>query len=99
SEIELNMKITMTEGNLGRKIDENSSKLSNVERTLAELLKAQKEQNKTNKALTHFLGKLRRCRKSERSASGLSRSKKGKVRGAGGSEFKEMLCSVPRMHS
>ncbi|GAB2279079.1 hypothetical protein Dimus_013738 [Dionaea muscipula] len=33
-------KITKTEGNLGRKIDENSSRLSSVEETLAELFKA-----------------------------------------------------------
>ncbi|GAB2303497.1 hypothetical protein Dimus_037486, partial [Dionaea muscipula] len=39
SEIELSMKITMAEGNLGKKIDENSTRLSSVE-TLVELLKA-----------------------------------------------------------
>ncbi|GAB2286055.1 hypothetical protein Dimus_020479, partial [Dionaea muscipula] len=55
SEIDLNIKFTEAEGNLGRKIDEDSIRLSNVEETLAGLLKAQQEQNETNKALTDFL--------------------------------------------
>ncbi|GAB2275931.1 hypothetical protein Dimus_010677, partial [Dionaea muscipula] len=55
SEIKLSMKITTAEGNLGRKIDENSTRLSSVEDTLGKLLKVQKEQNETNKALTDFL--------------------------------------------
>ncbi|GAB2285891.1 hypothetical protein Dimus_020326, partial [Dionaea muscipula] len=49
SELDLNMRITMAEGNLGKKIDENSTRLSSVEGILAELLKAQQEQNETNK--------------------------------------------------
>ncbi|GAB2298101.1 hypothetical protein Dimus_032173, partial [Dionaea muscipula] len=55
TEIDLSMKITMAEGNLGQKIDANSSRLSSVEETLAGLLKAQQEQNTTNKALIDFL--------------------------------------------
>ncbi|GAB2265523.1 hypothetical protein Dimus_000572, partial [Dionaea muscipula] len=49
TELDLSMKITMDEGNLGKKIDENSSRLTTVEETLAGLLKAQQEQNATNK--------------------------------------------------
>ncbi|GAB2276002.1 hypothetical protein Dimus_010744, partial [Dionaea muscipula] len=37
---------------LGMKIDDNGRRLANVEETLASLLKAQQEQNATNKALT-----------------------------------------------
>ncbi|GAB2270924.1 hypothetical protein Dimus_005784, partial [Dionaea muscipula] len=55
SEIDLNMKISMAESNLGKKIDENFTTLSGVEGTLDELLKDQQEQNETNKALTDFL--------------------------------------------
>ncbi|GAB2268583.1 hypothetical protein Dimus_003538, partial [Dionaea muscipula] len=53
--INFNMKIAKAEENLGQKIDENSSRLSTVEETLSSLLKAQQEQNETNKALTYFL--------------------------------------------
>ncbi|GAB2270756.1 hypothetical protein Dimus_005625 [Dionaea muscipula] len=80
SEIELSMKITMAEGNLGKKIDENSTRLSNVEGTLTELLKAQKEQNESNKVLTdslitNFLGDAKKGEgsggvKEQRSATG-----------------------------
>ncbi|GAB2266216.1 hypothetical protein Dimus_001237, partial [Dionaea muscipula] len=49
TELDLSMKITMAEGNLGQKIDQNSTRLSSVEETLAGLLKAQQEQNETNK--------------------------------------------------
>ncbi|GAB2301894.1 hypothetical protein Dimus_035917 [Dionaea muscipula] len=38
--INFNLKIAKTEENLGQKIDENSSRLSTVEETLASLLKA-----------------------------------------------------------
>ncbi|GAB2294451.1 hypothetical protein Dimus_028659, partial [Dionaea muscipula] len=55
TELDLSMKITMVEGNLGQKIDANSTRLSSVEETLAGLLKVQQEQNETNKALTDFL--------------------------------------------
>ncbi|GAB2294454.1 hypothetical protein Dimus_028662 [Dionaea muscipula] len=51
TELDLSMKITMVEGNLGQKIDANSTRLSSVEETLAGLLKVQQEQNETNKAL------------------------------------------------
>ncbi|GAB2295786.1 hypothetical protein Dimus_029942 [Dionaea muscipula] len=53
--INCNLKIAKAEENLGQKIDENSTRLTNVEETLANLLKAQQEQNKTNKALIDFL--------------------------------------------
>ncbi|GAB2284273.1 hypothetical protein Dimus_018737, partial [Dionaea muscipula] len=53
--INCNLKIAKAEENLGQKIDENSSRLSTVEETLASLVKAQQEQNETNKALTDFL--------------------------------------------
>ncbi|GAB2268845.1 hypothetical protein Dimus_003788, partial [Dionaea muscipula] len=55
TKLDLSMKITMAEGNLGQKIDANSTRLSSVEETLAGLLNAQQEQNATNKALTDFL--------------------------------------------
>ncbi|GAB2295326.1 hypothetical protein Dimus_029497 [Dionaea muscipula] len=38
--INVNLKIAKAEENLGQKIDENSSRLTNVEETLANLLKA-----------------------------------------------------------
>ncbi|GAB2273768.1 hypothetical protein Dimus_008547 [Dionaea muscipula] len=41
--INFNLKIAKAEENLGQKIDENSSRLSTVEETLASLLKAQQE--------------------------------------------------------
>ncbi|GAB2273284.1 hypothetical protein Dimus_008084, partial [Dionaea muscipula] len=53
--INFNLKIAKAKENLGKKIDENSSRISNVEETLASLLKAQQEQNVTNKALIDFL--------------------------------------------
>ncbi|GAB2286164.1 hypothetical protein Dimus_020590, partial [Dionaea muscipula] len=53
--INFNMKIAKDEENLSQKIDENSTGLSTVEKTLASLLKAQQEQNATNKALTYFM--------------------------------------------
>ncbi|GAB2290249.1 hypothetical protein Dimus_024531, partial [Dionaea muscipula] len=53
--IKFNMKIEKAEGNLTLRIDENSTRLTTVEETLASLLKAEKEQNATNKALTDFL--------------------------------------------
>ncbi|GAB2281382.1 hypothetical protein Dimus_015978, partial [Dionaea muscipula] len=53
--INFNLKIAKAEENLSQKIDENSTRLSSVEETLASLLKAQQEQNETNKALTDFL--------------------------------------------
>ncbi|GAB2296728.1 hypothetical protein Dimus_030834 [Dionaea muscipula] len=40
TKLDLSMKIIMAEGNLGKKIDENSTRLSSVEETLARLLKA-----------------------------------------------------------
>ncbi|GAB2271357.1 hypothetical protein Dimus_006198, partial [Dionaea muscipula] len=55
TDLDLSMKITMAEGNLGQKIDLNTTIFSSVEETLAGLLKAQQEQNKTNKALTELL--------------------------------------------
>ncbi|GAB2283123.1 hypothetical protein Dimus_017653, partial [Dionaea muscipula] len=71
--INFNMKLAKAEENLGLKINENSTRLTTMEETLAELLKAQKEQNETNKALTDFLivkflgdakkGKVQRCRR------------------------------------
>ncbi|GAB2266048.1 hypothetical protein Dimus_001078, partial [Dionaea muscipula] len=49
SELDLSMKVSMDEVNLGKKIDENFTRLTSVEETLADLLKAQQEQNETNK--------------------------------------------------
>ncbi|GAB2301529.1 hypothetical protein Dimus_035546, partial [Dionaea muscipula] len=52
--INFNPKIAKAEENLSQKIDENSQRLTNVEETLASLLKSQQKQNATNKALTDF---------------------------------------------
>ncbi|GAB2295041.1 hypothetical protein Dimus_029226, partial [Dionaea muscipula] len=96
AELDMSIKISTAEGNLGIKIDENSSKLTNVEATLAELLKAQQEQNETDKALTDFLvtnflgdgkkGESSGGAKEQRNASGQPHAKKGEVQGAGGSK-------------
>ncbi|GAB2273346.1 hypothetical protein Dimus_008144 [Dionaea muscipula] len=56
--INFNRKIDKAEENLTQKIGENSARLTNVEETLANHLKAQQEQNATNKALTDFLGRV-----------------------------------------
>ncbi|GAB2292714.1 hypothetical protein Dimus_026951, partial [Dionaea muscipula] len=53
--INFNPKIAKAEENLSHKIDGNSQRLTNVEETLASLLKSQQKQNATNKALTDFL--------------------------------------------
>ncbi|GAB2281293.1 hypothetical protein Dimus_015894, partial [Dionaea muscipula] len=53
--IDLTKKIEKSEENLTMKIDENSKRLTNVEETLANLLKAQQEQTEANKALTDLL--------------------------------------------
>ncbi|GAB2286312.1 hypothetical protein Dimus_020729 [Dionaea muscipula] len=53
--IDFSKKLLATEACLGQKIDNNGESLTSVEETLANLLKAQQEQNATNKALMDFL--------------------------------------------